>query len=190
MARKLRVLGLGIVIGLIVCFLGANNASAQEILGTLVGSVRDASGAVVVGAAAKLTNEGTRIVRTAATNSTGAFEFLKLEAGSYTLEVSQTGFRRYLQAGLTINAAATQSVDVTLEVGAVTQTVEVRSNVKMVETVSMQQGGTMPAQLIQNLPTLNLNWTNLALLFPGSQDSPTGSATRSTGRAAWRITSS
>ncbi len=171
MARSKLLLPLAVV-GLLVCLSAPSNVSAQDILGTLVGSIRDASGAVVVGAAAKLTNEGTRIVRTATTNSTGAFEFLKLEAGSYTLEVSQTGFRRYLQTGLTINAAATQSVDVTLQVGAVTQTVEVRSNVKMVETVSMQQGGTMPAQLIQNLPTLNLNWTNLALLFPGSQDSP------------------
>ena len=98
MDGNLRFLRLGLKVGLVICFLAPNHLSAQEILGTLVGTVKDATGGVVVGAMARLTNDGTRVVLTTVTDSIGGYQFLKIAPGKYTLEVSHAGFRKFLQS--------------------------------------------------------------------------------------------
>ncbi len=155
-----------------VLILAPYTAYAQEIWGTVTGIVQDPSGAVIAGANVTLTNEGTGVSRTATTDPTGAYQVGKLSPGAYTLTVEQSGFKKYLQAGITVRAAAIHRADVTLEVGAVAETVEVRSDLALVESSTIEKGGTMNDLYIKNLPLNGLNWTQLALLFPGAQDSP------------------
>lgn len=167
----------GLVLKVLVATLGvlvlaSVNGYAQEIWGTLVGTVKDTSGAVMAGVSVKLTNEGTKVSFATTTDANGDYRLGKLPAGTCTLEMEHSGFKRYVQAGITIKIAAIQRADVTMEVGAVTQEVVVKADVVMLETETFQQGGTMPSALIQNLPLLGLSWTNLAVLFPGAQQDP------------------
>lgn len=169
-ARFVRVLGLLVVFAGIA--LMPYVALAQDITGTLTGYVQDATGAFVPGATVTITNVETNFTRSGETDASGSYLFLKLPAGKYELLIEKAGFKKNVQKGVVIRAAALERSDVTLEVGAVTQTVEVASRVTLLETVSVQQGGTMNEQYIHQLPLLGLNWAQLAVLYAGAQASP------------------
>ncbi len=123
-----------LVLIVFVCFpiLYAGAQTTAQISGT----VQDSSGAAVAGAQVQVTNVDTNAIRTTLTSDAGAYLFPSLEIGSYKLSVTKEGFVTYAQTGIVLQVNTNPEINVALQVGAVTQTVEVRANAAMVETES------------------------------------------------------
>src|SRR5436305_7157165 len=113
---------------LIRIFLLAQSAFAQSDRGTITGTVADSTGALIPGAAITLTNDGTAARYDTVTSDTGNYTVPALPAGMYTLAVSHAGFSAYKQTGIHVQVAVTTRVDVVLQIGQSTQTVEVSAD--------------------------------------------------------------
>src|SRR3954463_1838164 len=103
----------------------ASISSAQSTFGTVIGNVTDASGSAIANTQITLTNAGTNEKRTATTNSDGLYQFVNVQPGQYTVEVAQSGFKRLVRGPFSVETQSTAQIDVALQVGDVTQTVEV-----------------------------------------------------------------
>ena len=112
---------------LIVVLAGAN-AFAQQITGSIRGTVSDPSGAVVDAAAVTANQTETGLTRTATTDHTGAYVLLELPVGHYHLQVEAKGFQKYVQRGIILTVNETATIPVHLAVGAETQQVQVRAD--------------------------------------------------------------
>ena len=119
-----RRLALCFVSALLWCLFAAGSASAQT-AATVVGDVKDASGAVTPGATVTVRNEGTRIERKVETNEAGQYRVTPLNPGTYTVEVESSGFKRQVRSGVVLEVGAVLEVDFTLQIGELTETIEV-----------------------------------------------------------------
>jgi hypothetical protein len=142
-------------------------AFAQSDAGTITGVVKDASGAVVATAQVTITNESTRFERRVRTNESGFFVAPNLPPGLYTVAVEMTGFRRFVTTNLRLETASQASVNVELQVGQVTESVEVVASAAQLQTESAAVGKTVEQAQIQNLTLNGRNPLFLALLKPG-----------------------
>src|ERR1700679_1662153 len=104
-------------------------ASAQTLFGSLVGTVTDAGGAAVADATVKITNLQTNDQRTVQTDGSGVYTVSTIPAGTYGVNVTKAGFHDSATTGVLVNANNTVRVNPTLQVGSVSQTVEVQSGV-------------------------------------------------------------
>src|SRR6516164_7201652 len=107
-----------------VCF-------GQQITGSITGTVTDPAGAAVSGAAAKLTNTGTGLVQNATSDDTGNFRFLLLPIGTYSLQISMSGFKSFVRDGLIVEVDRSLGVPVTLQIGQVSDTIEVSGGIQL-----------------------------------------------------------
>jgi len=107
--------------------LGCGLASAQSTTGTVVGTVKDASGSAVAGANVKLVNTGTNAARATMTNDSGSFQFPNLDSASYQLEITAVGFEEVRFAPFDLGARETRRVDADLKIATQTTTVDVES---------------------------------------------------------------
>src|SRR6266545_2169771 len=114
----------------------ATPALAQTPTGTILGSVKDAQGAVVPGATVSATNLGTQYSRTAVTDGSGEYALRLLPVGNYMVEVSIPGFKNFTQTGIVLEVGRNARVDATIELGAVSETVSVVGDSPLVDTAS------------------------------------------------------
>ena len=135
------------------CF-SAGLINAQFDSGQISGFVRDPSGAVVPAAGVVATNSGTKEPHRTVTNSEGYFVFPQLVVGTYTLTIEAQGFKRYVKAGIALNAEAKVSSDVDLTVGDTSESVEVTASSAAVQVDSAQVSTTIETKQMQDL-TLN-----------------------------------
>jgi hypothetical protein len=150
-----------------VSLLFAFSAFAQYRAG-IQGSVLDPQGNAITGAAVTLTNKETNRLQTATTDASGVYNFLGLAPGRYSLAAEATGFKRQTLADIGIAAEQVQSVNITLQVGDVSQSVTVNGDVTPpIDTETGQISGTLSAQEIQNLPSLGRDPFQLLRLAPG-----------------------
>lgn len=136
--------------------------------GSLVGEVRDASGAIVPDAQATAINIGTRASRTTRTGANGRFEFTLLPVGIYELEISAAGFARYQQAGIRVDVGTAPGVNVRLEVNSANAAVTVTADAAMVTTESGTLGQVVHQRYIQDLPLNGRNAATLVFMVPGT----------------------
>src|ERR1035438_3002465 len=108
--------------------------SAQSTFGTILGTVTDASGAVVPQAKIVITNQGENTIRNVSTDLQGNFEASNLKAGSYTVTAEAGGFKRFKTTGLELTARQTLRVNIALELGQVTETLNVSASAAVVAT--------------------------------------------------------
>ena len=141
--------------------------SAQELTASIRGTVTDATGAAVPGAEVKALEQQTHITTTVPSEGDGSFAFLHLPVGTYDVTVAKTGFRPSTTHGIVLSLNAVYNLPVKLEVGQVTETVEVEANPVQVETTTTQLGTVVEAQQIVDLPLNGRNWTQLQQLAPG-----------------------
>ncbi|MBT9333241.1 TonB-dependent receptor [Paracidobacterium acidisoli] len=125
---------------------------AQSTFGAFTGTVKDAGGSVIPGAGVVLTNTGTTAVRKAITTATGEYSFLNVDAGSYSIEVTASGFDKGEFPGLVLQARETQRVDAALSVGGVSQTVVVNAAAAVVNTDTSNLGETRTGIELDELP--------------------------------------
>jgi hypothetical protein len=164
--------------GSLFCFaLVALSAAAQNTSGTIAGTVKDKTGAVIPNVTVTATNEATNVVNTVQTNDAGAYSFLSLPVGTYDVEARQAGFTDYKQVGITLDVNDHIVVDVAMEVGAVTQTVEVSANAAHVDTTTATLGNVIGGKTIEDQPLLNRSYIDLMGLQAGVN--PSNNATGS-----------
>jgi outer membrane receptor protein involved in Fe transport len=146
---------------------------AQTFRGTILGTVTDASGAVVSGATVKVHNANTGLERTTQTSADGSYAVSELQIGTYTVTVSQGGFQTSVTDNVAVDVAEQRRVDVALKPGQVTEKVEVSGeSLPQVETTTNDLGGVLTAQTVQNLPVNGRDYTKLIYLNPGVSGSP------------------
>jgi len=169
-----------LVFGAAFLFSAAPRVRAQEVaVAEVDGHVTDPSGASVAGATVKMTGVDTRQVHTFTTDTAGDFRFPNLPVGSYTLEVSASGFKAYRQTGIVLEVAHNVSQNVALQIGATTDTVEVSANANMVETKDSAIAQVIEQSKIVDLPLNGRNLTQLLTLTGGGTSTPGGDLTGS-----------
>jgi len=152
-------------LSILLCIAGPGHA--QQITGSIAGTVKDASGALVAGASVKATNDATGLSRSASANGYGEYRIDYLPVGSYTLQVKAQGFKTFVQPGIALTVDQTQVVDVALTVGAQTQVVTVTAAPPIVNTTSAELGRTIQPAEIVGLPLVNRNAYAELSLTPG-----------------------
>ncbi|HEX8852202.1 MAG TPA: TonB-dependent receptor, partial [Pyrinomonadaceae bacterium] len=159
--------------------LGALPSAAQQTVttATLSGRIEDASGAALGGAAVTVTHLDTNQTRTAATDSDGRFRFPLLPVGDYRLEAACTGFDARTER-LTLSVGQALDVPLKLSVGQLAESVDVLSDVPLVETARTQVAETVAPGEIDALPLNGRNYLDLALLVPGVSRTNTGNNQR------------
>ncbi len=142
-------------------------AMAQKDAGTILGTVRDASGGIIPGAKVTLTNEDTGLRLTTDSRDDGGYIFTPVKIGNYTLEVEFKGFQKARQSGITVNIQQQVLADFALTPGELTQTVEVTAAAPLLQTQSGSVGEVVNSQTINDLPLSGRNYTFLARLTAG-----------------------
>ena len=153
--------------------LAAANVLAQDVLtkGTIGGTVTDAAGAAVPGA--KVVVTGQTGERTATANESGIFRVENLEPGTYTVRVEQTGFKAAVANNITVNVGRESTLNLKLEPGEITATVDVTAAVGGIDQQSTATGQNLNDQLFQNIP-VQRQVSSLFYLSPGATDSING----------------
>jgi hypothetical protein len=152
------------------------------------GIVRDPSGAVVPSATVRVTDTGTGIERVTTSAQDGGFVFPDLQAATYKLSVSATGFQTAVYDSVVVDTGRTTDVPVQLTVGAATQTVEVSAVGAQLETTSNEVGTTINNKNIENLPYSSRDSLNFSLLMAGAQAGSGGSTFNNLPNASMSIT--
>src|SRR5438128_4305827 len=170
MKRITVLLAAGLVISVLSSGPLWGQATAQ-----ISGSVKDQSGAVLPGVEITATQTDTGIARTTVTNETGSYVLPNLALGPYKLEAALTGFRTFVQTGIVLQVNSSPVINPVLQVGQVTEQVEVQANAAQVETRSTAVGEVIESQRILELPLPARNVTNLITLTAGSSQGGAGS---------------
>lgn len=145
------------------------SARAQADRGSIVGTVRDPTGAVVPGATVTVTNKATGISLTTVTNNAGEYEALALLPGDYTVRVTASGFQTAIQSGVPIHVQSRVEVDISLKVGSAQQEVTVTAAEPLLQTQTANLGNVVGTQQMVDLPLNGRRYADLALLEPGVQ---------------------
>lgn len=143
-------------------------AHTQQATALITGTVKDQSGAVVIGAKVTLTNSGTNVSRATRTGKDGNYVFTLVPIGKYQLTVEQQGFDKYVQKGITLEINQNARQDVALKLGTTTQVIEVQGDVTQVDTISATLGKVETTQRIENLPLAARDTMQLGLLQAGT----------------------
>jgi len=144
-------------------------AYSQAVNGTLLGSVTDSTGAVVVNAKVTITEQNTNVSRTAMTNESGNYTFGDMPPGRYAVVVEQTGFKKENRRDIDLLVDSTVRVNVSLQPGSITETVEVTGAAPILQTDSAGTGVKMDLLQTATLPLIssNRNFQSLLNLIPG-----------------------
>jgi hypothetical protein len=144
---------------------------AQFDTGTVLGTVRDSSGAVIPGVAVTLRNTQTGITATAQTDEQGNYLFGNQRIGSYEVTAEKEGFAKAVVPNIGLVVNARQRADIVLQVGAVSDKVVVTGAVALLETDSSEKGQVVGSEQIENLPLNGRSYADLAMLAPGVSES-------------------
>src|SRR6266567_1103453 len=139
----------------------------SSVTGSISGTVKDPSGAIIPGATVTAVNTGTGISQRVGTDTGGFYAFPALPVGIYDIIIRHGGFKEYRQTGLALDATVALRVDATLEVGALAQEVTVRSFTVHVDTASSQMGEIIGGIKMTTLPLNDRAYTDLLALQPG-----------------------
>jgi hypothetical protein len=160
-----------LVLALAVLFCGRLYAGVTA---SISGTATDASGAAVAGATVTATNLETGIAATQTTNSQGYYSFQSLPLGKYNIEIQQTGFKSYRRTNLVLDVNEALVVDVSLQVGQKTETIQVESDSLHVETTNTQMGEVIEGKEMTDVPLLTRSYTDLLALQPGVVSTASG----------------
>jgi len=148
---------------------------AAQTFGEVNGTVADPSGAVIAGTTVTVTNTATNAARTVETNESGNYNVPFLNPGVYDLKAELDGFKTATQSGVIVEIGANVQANFTMEIGAVTEVVEVEAGAQMLETTSTALGQVIDQQRIVDLPINGRNYLNLVKLSTNvSAEMPAG----------------
>jgi carboxypeptidase family protein len=146
----------------------SGTASAQTSSGTISGRVLDSQGQAIPGATITLTRQDTRETRTFTSDHAGEFVFTAIQPGTYDIAVDLQGFKRYEKTGLALSASDRLSAgDLTLEVGGVAESIEVRAEASPVQSVSSERSAVLDSNQVKNLMSRGRDVMALLTILPG-----------------------
>ena len=148
---------------------GATNTFAQSTGGRIRGTVTDATGGAVTGAKLSIINEANGQQRDADSGGNGEYIFLEVPVGTYDVSANQAGFKKYLRKGIVVNLNEVLNLDIVLQVGGATETVEVTGAPPLVDTTSTQLGAVVGERAVSELPLAQRDAYQLLQLQPGVQ---------------------
>jgi hypothetical protein len=158
---------------LLTSFIASLPLCAQKITGDISGTVTDPSGAAVAGAVVQAQNVGTGEKRSATANDTGFFRIVNLNPGQYRLSVGARGFKT-MERQASVDIALVTQANFSLQVGAITETVEVQGVAPLVEATEDRLSTLITGREVQDLPNNGGDFNNLLDGVPGVQRSPGG----------------
>lgn len=164
---------LQVVSGLLVSawLLGAPaGADAQTFQGGLRGAVKDVQG-VIPGVTVTLTNEGTGVSRDTVTNESGEYSFPALDPGSYAVKAGVAGFKSFERRGIRIATQSFVTLDITLEVGTLEETITVTADAPLIETSNASHADVLDAKTLETLPSAGRNVFLMSVTVPTVQSS-------------------
>ena len=148
---------------------------AQTVTGTVLGNILDSSGAAIANAQITITNQDTGVVREAASTGDGVYNVPSLLPGKYSVEAKAPGFTPGQVKDVVVNVGSNTRVDLTLQLGQVTQQVTVSEAVPTIETTSSEVAQVMDEGIIQNIPLNARDLQQLSVIQPGVQQTYTSS---------------
>jgi hypothetical protein len=157
---------------LLICLFSVAALRAQFEYGEILGTIRDASGAVITKAKVTLRNVETNVERAGISNGQGAYSFPGLRAGQYAVRTEQVGFRSAKTEILTLRTGDHLRIDVQLDTGQVTEQVEVNASTNALETDTSSLGQVVQGTMVRELPLNQRDYTQLVLLVPGTTYNP------------------
>ena len=140
---------------------------------TVVGTLTDPTGAVIPNATVTLTNTATSVTAHATTNAEGAYYIPFQPAGTYTLTIDATGFKKYVQTGIILEIGQTPRFDVRMDVGTTSQQVEVTAANPLLATDNAVVGGTVDAKVIHDVPMVQAKPQHLMFYLQGRRPTTT-----------------
>jgi hypothetical protein len=165
MVRRFTLLARGVLLVLVA--LCSSAVLRADVTGSVQGTVHDRSGGAIVGAKVLITNVATNNTLETTTAADGTFRVLALAAGTYKLSVSATGFRPFLEDGIVVSVNDQLHFDVSLDVGSVSDKVEVAANAVQVQTESTQLGDVIDSKKMLALPLNGRSFIDLLGLQAG-----------------------
>jgi hypothetical protein len=165
-------------------------AAAQAVTGTILGTVTDATGAVLAGAKVTLTNEGTGFSRIVTSDASGEYTVPQVPTGNYTVLAEMTGFKATALSNVQVGVDQRVRIDVSLEVGQMTESVTIEATTPLVQTNSSELGTTVSEEQIKTLPLNGRNFVSLTRTVPGVVRGIPGSNIDGAGSLAWRASAS
>ena len=156
-----------VLVGLFLVALLPATVFAQFDTATVLGTVKDSTGAVIPGVTVTLRNDATGIAATVVSDAEGNYQFLSVRVGTYTVRAELQGFSTAEAKDISVVVNARQRVDLTMAVGSVGETVEVQAFSRLLETDSSDRGTIIAKEQVVNLPLNGRNYADLALLSPG-----------------------
>jgi hypothetical protein len=167
MAKRLVVLGLAVLFCAFLLY--APRSSGQAVFGSIIGTVTDPQGNAVAGAKVTVTSVTKSTAFQTITNESGNYSVTHLIPDTYKVHVEAAGFKAYDVPNVSVSADSSASIDASMQVGAVTQTVEVTGDVPQLQTDRADVDMEFSEKYVEDLPVLNRNFTNFELLSPGTQ---------------------
>jgi hypothetical protein len=152
---------------LLIAFMLGLCLNAQSPTAAVVGIVRDASGAGITAATVKVRNLDTNLLRQAVSNEDGGFTVPNLTPGPYELVVEKTGFETLRETSLQLQVNQTARMELQLKLGSISQTMEVKAQIPLLNTENATRGDVVVTQEIEQMPLDGRSYTDLALLVPG-----------------------
>ena len=152
---------------IVTCLALPASLSGQKATAELVGTVRDPTGAVLVGTVVKLIEIDTGLTRSVSTNNDGTYVLSGVPAGRYTLEAQLAGFKRKRTEGIVLQVNHRTRIDIAMEIGEISQTLDVQGAAPVVDTESPTIGSVTTEKAIQQLPLNGRDFTQLIGLAPG-----------------------
>src|SRR3989454_9965559 len=140
-----------------------------QVTSTIQGRITDPSGAVIAGGSVKVTNEATGVSRTGQSATDGYYRIPDLLPGKYEVRGEQPGFKTLIRKGIELNSQEVLNLDLALEVGETTQTLEVSSEVPQIETTESRISEVLNTQQIRSLPAIGRGLIWLTATIPGVQ---------------------
>jgi len=164
-----RLIGVVLVVLCLVCGLKTSSTLAQAVYGSILGTVTDPQGGAVAGAKITVTSVTKSTTEATTTNESGNYSVTHLIPDTYKIRIEAPGFKATDIPSVQVSADTGARVDATMQVGEVTQSVEVTGEVPQLKTDRSDVATEFNQKYVEDLPLLNRNFTSLELLTPGTQ---------------------
>ena len=185
------LLGLSLAgLAVISCLVAPPEASAQAVSGTILGTVKDATGAVVPGATVTVSHTGTGFSRSLVTDTHGEYNAPSIPTGAYSVTAEITGFKKVSKTNVLVGVDQKVRIDVALEIGGMEEIIEIQAETPLLNTASSDLGATVVEEQIKSLPLNGRNFVVLTRTVPGVTRGNPGSNIDGAGSLAWRASAS
>jgi len=165
--QDFRKFGLAFLLVILVLVLAPSGGWAQNVYGTIAGTVTDTSGAAIGSANVTLTNKDTSGKHSIETDSSGNYTFVNIVPGKYKVEAEKSGFKKYVREDVLVQIESGIRVDIAMQVGAQTETVEVTGEAPLLQPETNSLGQVVEQRSVTELPLNGRNPLALVALIPG-----------------------